>query len=147
MYNQSNLKLYKMSWSYSALYFYTVSSNNLLPIVMGARPEDYAEMLPPHSYIHVDDFRSPGDLANYLHMLDANETLYNEYFGWKSDWQVIFPSWPSVWCRLCALLHHNINSRSPYVHWYSDYPSWWNGGCYAKWVKRNNKQTLWKSWQ
>ena len=47
---------------------------------MGAAPEDYARAAPPHSFIHVDDFESAKDLAEYLHVLDKNDALYNEYF-------------------------------------------------------------------
>lgn len=57
--------------------------NDVVPIVMGARPEDYARSAPQHSYIHVDDFDSPKDLADYLHALDKDDKLYNEYFNWK----------------------------------------------------------------
>ena len=54
--------------------------NDVLPVVMGARPEDYAAVAPPGSYIHVDDFPSPRHLAEYLHTLDAEDDKYNEYF-------------------------------------------------------------------
>lgn len=47
---------------------------------MGAHPDDYARAAPYKSYIHVDDFSSPKDLADYLHLLDQNDDLYNEYF-------------------------------------------------------------------
>ena len=57
--------------------------NELVPIVMGARPEDYARSAPFKSYIHVDDFESPKELAEYLHKLDEDDNLYNEYFKWK----------------------------------------------------------------
>jgi hypothetical protein len=60
-----------------------VSRNELVPIVMGARPEDYARSAPFKSYIHVDDFESPKELAEYLHKLDEDDNLYNEYFKWK----------------------------------------------------------------
>ena len=50
---------------------------------MGARPEDYAKTAPRKSYIHVDDFDSPKELADYLHKLDQDDQLYNEYFKWK----------------------------------------------------------------
>ena len=50
---------------------------------MGARPEDYARSAPFKSYIHVDDFESPKELAEYLHKLDEDDNLYNEYFKWK----------------------------------------------------------------
>jgi hypothetical protein len=121
--------------------------HNVVPIVMGARPEDYADLLPPHSYIHVDDFRSPRDLATYLLKLDANDTLYNEYFRWKRDWQVTQDKWITMWCRLCGLLHAVIDGRSPYVHWYRDYASWWIGACDAQWVKRNSYHESWQTWK
>ena len=50
---------------------------------MGARPEDYARSAPYKSYIHVDDFESPKELAEYLTKLDQDDSLYNEYFKWK----------------------------------------------------------------
>ena len=43
--------------------FCSFARNDIVPIVMGARPEDYARLAPPHSYIHVDDFESPKELA------------------------------------------------------------------------------------
>ena len=50
---------------------------------MGARPEDYARASPERSYIHVDDFAGPKELADFLHRLDQDDDLYNEYFQWK----------------------------------------------------------------
>ena len=50
---------------------------------MGARPEDYERAGPLNSYIHVNKFESPKELADYLKKLEANDDLYNEYFKWK----------------------------------------------------------------
>lgn len=50
---------------------------------MGAKPRDYQRVAPPGSFIHVDAFASPQHLAQYLHLLDRNDTLYNAYFAWK----------------------------------------------------------------
>ena len=47
---------------------------------MGAHPSDYRRDAPEKSFIHVDDFDSPRELAEYLHLLDQNDDLYNEYF-------------------------------------------------------------------
>lgn len=47
---------------------------------MGAKPEDYERSAPYRSYIHVDEFESPKELAAYLHQLDKNDELYNSYF-------------------------------------------------------------------
>ena len=114
---------------------------------MGARPEDYAASLPPHSYIHVDDFRSPRDLAYYLRVLDANDTAYNEYFRWKSDWTL---TGYSYWCRLCGLLH--VADEQRYVHWYPEYWRYWDGdkdkgsaACGAHWTK--NGGAWYRTWR
>lgn len=50
---------------------------------MGARPEDYAASAPYKSYIHVDNYEGAKELAEFLHQLDQDDQLYNEYFKWK----------------------------------------------------------------
>ena len=99
--------------------FDIVLRNDIIPVVMGAAPEDYKRVAPPHSYIHVDDFESPRELADYLIKLDRNDDLYNEYFGWKGAWHHMETSF---WCRLCAMLYKPRSSHS-----YSDLERWWRG--------------------
>ena len=50
---------------------------------MGARPQDYERASPYKSYIHVDDFDGPKELAEFLKKLEDNDDMYNEYFRWK----------------------------------------------------------------
>ena len=76
--------------------------NDILPVVMGARKEDYVRSAPQKSFIHVDDFDSPEDLAKYLKELDSNDDLYNEYFQWKGTGEMINTKF---FCRLCSMLH------------------------------------------
>ena len=104
---------------------------------MGARRRDYEVIAPPYSFVHVDDFAGPRQLADYLHLLAGNATLYNEYFRWReTTWS---PVDPKYWCRLCALLHWR--DEVDYVNWYDDFATWWNGACRHKadapWFKRN----------
>ena len=87
---------------------------------MGARPEDYEKVAPPRSYIHVDDFESPKHLAEYLHKLDQNDDLYNEYFLWKGTGEFINTKF---WCRLCSM----VNIGTQYPMWYEDLDKWWRG--------------------
>ncbi len=94
--------------------------NDVVPIVMGARKEDYAAKAPPHSYIHVEDFPTPRELAQYIHILDKNNTLYNQYFGWKESGEFVNTKY---WCRICALLNQKDMPRM----WYSDIEEWWRG--------------------
>lgn len=105
---------------------------------MGARPEDYAAVAPPHSYIHVDDFESPQALADYLRMLDHNDTAYNEYFLWKRTGEFINTKF---WCRLCAMLHARDAEQK--VTWYPDLHNWWVGPGVC--VKPSAKG--WASWR
>lgn len=92
---------------------------NILPIVMGARPIDYERSGPEGSYIHVDEFASPAELAKYLHRLDKNNDLYNSYFRWKGTGEFINTYF---WCRLCAMLH-----APPKPKYYEDVNNWWRG--------------------
>lgn len=57
-------------------------SHNMIPIVVGAPPQDYEKFAPLQSYIHYDHFNSPKTLADYLDILDKNDHLYNSYFEW-----------------------------------------------------------------
>uniref|UniRef100_T1KST4 Fucosyltransferase n=1 Tax=Tetranychus urticae TaxID=32264 RepID=T1KST4_TETUR len=91
--------------------------HNVVPITMGAHPEDYKRSAPANSYIHVDNFLSPRDLAQYLDQLDANDTLFNQYLNWKGSGEFINTYF---WCRLCAMLHAPIKPKS-----YDDLANWW----------------------
>ncbi|XP_035709712.1 glycoprotein 3-alpha-L-fucosyltransferase A-like [Folsomia candida] len=79
--------------------------NDIVPVVMGAHPEDYKALAPPNSYIHIEDFATPKDLANYLTLLDTNDILYNKYFAYKQLGKVV-NVWEQFFCRLCSLLHY-----------------------------------------
>ena len=74
---------------------------DVVPIVMGAY--NYSELLPPNSYIDINDFASPKELANYLIKLDKNDTLYNQYFFWKSKYKIV--QHPPLQCNVCEYLN------------------------------------------
>ena len=73
----------------------------IVPIVLGR--SNYTDILPPNSFIDVRDFASPKDLAAYLFELDKNDTLYNAYFSWKSDFQL--ESYDRAMCDACDYFH------------------------------------------
>ena len=56
---------------------------------MGARPQDYERAAPYKSYIHVDDFEGPKELAEFLKKLEENDDQYNEYFRWKVSYTTL----------------------------------------------------------
>ncbi|KAK3095876.1 hypothetical protein FSP39_020195 [Pinctada imbricata] len=91
---------------------------DVLPVVMGAHPTEYKRAAPPNSYLHVENFTSPEDLAKFLHKLDKNDDLYNKYFQWKGSGSFINTKF---WCRLCALLNYPKMPHLSVKHLHS----WW----------------------
>lgn len=98
-------------------------SRTILPIVMGAPRIDYEKYAPHRSFIHVDEFDSPAELAQYLHVLDKNDELYNSYFQWKGSGQIIADGGQFI-CELCAKLHDDRFMSIP--SWYENINHWWN---------------------
>ncbi|EDW79458.2 uncharacterized protein Dwil_GK20401 [Drosophila willistoni] len=105
-------------------FFVNALNRKVLPIVMGARPEDYEVSAPRRSYIHVDEFESPKELAEYLHILDRDDELYNSYFKWKGTGEFINTYY---WCRVCSTLHNEEQFSKSKSHWYTDLNDWWRG--------------------
>ncbi|KAI5722743.1 hypothetical protein M8J76_012938 [Diaphorina citri] len=91
----------------------------VLPIVMGASKAAYLRAAPHHSFLHVNDFESPRELARYLHVLDKNDKLYNSYFAWKGTGEFVNTFF---WCRLCTMLHDADSGMSGR---YPDINRWW----------------------
>ena len=55
---------------------------------MGPPREQYELVAPPDSFIHVDDFASVKDLADYMKNVSEDEALYTRYLAWHND-----PKW------------------------------------------------------
>ena len=90
---------------------------------MGTSKSGYTKVGPPNSFIHVQDFESPRQLAKYLREVASNDTKYLKYFDWKQQGSI---SSSSLLCKLCTRLH--THSRSI---WYEEIEKWWapNGIC------------------
>ena len=81
--------------------------NGVVPVVYGGRKEAYDRLAPPRSFIHVGDFPSVRELADYLKMLDNRNDLYEEFFAWRKIGHVqkIYPELqPSAFCNLLPTL-------------------------------------------
>jgi alpha-1,3-fucosyltransferase len=82
---------------------------NIIPIVLGGA--NYSKILPEHSYINVEDFKSPKHLAHYMKELDENNHKYLEYFDWKRDTKAVDGRNKTIaYCRLCELLNDRYYS-------------------------------------
>ncbi|KAK3593360.1 hypothetical protein CHS0354_021928 [Potamilus streckersoni] len=58
----------------------------------------------PNSYINIYDFSSVKDFADYVTLVNRNETLYNSYFEWRKNFTIDLTG-RRAWCDLCEKLH------------------------------------------
>lgn len=113
-------------------------AKNAIPIVMGAPKDNYTSLLPPNSFINVDDFATPRDLATYLNYLFNTPSEFRRFFRWRKHFQVLnehgyFQSLSYHYCRVCEAM--NYNKKQPKV--YKDLQKFWSvdSNCYPAWDK------------
>nr|XP_039253003.1 4-galactosyl-N-acetylglucosaminide 3-alpha-L-fucosyltransferase FUT6-like [Styela clava] len=87
--------------------FYRNLETGVVPVVWGAKRQDYEKVAPPDSFIHIEDFQSAMDLVDYLTYLDHNDTAYSQYFRWR---EVVKDDHPMGvrkvgFCQLCREIH------------------------------------------
>ena len=100
--------------------FFNIAQRRIVPVVYGGA--DYASMAPVGSFIDTRLY-DPYQLAAYLKRLDANDTLYQEFFGWKNDYDVdagVVSMAKRGFCDLCRRLHYDETFKS-----YGDLASLW----------------------
>ncbi|KAK4874446.1 hypothetical protein RN001_013806 [Aquatica leii] len=90
-----------------------------IPIVLGGSKLSYHQSLPPNSYINVEDFPIPKDLATYLLHLNSSLSELEKFFEWKRNFQVInehgyFESRSIHYCRICEALNYNSKQTKIY---------------------------------
>ena len=61
-----------------------------MPVVAGPSKDYYLEVLPPGSFIHIEDFKDPEELSNFLVEVGRDQKRYEEYFQWKEDVNSIY---------------------------------------------------------
>lgn len=85
---------------------------------MGASKASYEKLLPPNSYLNVDDFAKPSDLAAYLLYLNSTGK-YLDFYEWKENYEILnehgyFQSQSYHYCRVCEALNYNDKKEKVY---------------------------------
>ena len=101
--------------------FWITLQRNSVPVVL-ARDYYGADVVPPASFISVQDFPSVKALAEYLLYLDKNDTAYNEYFSWRQKF-VSRRNFNFEACKVCDALHNG--GLKPNVY-YDMFKKFWN---------------------
>ena len=102
--------------------FYNVfTTQSSIPVAFGAPKVDYEAVAPPHSFIHVSDFKDAQSLADYLLYLRSNTTAYAEYFWWTAYYKVQKTD------RACAVCHwlHDIKDGKVKTSRIGDFNQYW----------------------
>lgn len=105
--------------------FYNALGHGSIPIVLGTNENNYKNILPPNSFIHIDRYQSLRDLANELHRITENENLFKSYHQWRTEYRII--AWPSnyfiddLFCNLCIKLYEDDKPKS-----YNSFSNWLN---------------------
>ena len=112
-------------------------NRKLVPVVFGPPKADYELVLPPHSFIFVEDFKNMRELADFLLLIDSRDDLYNEYHAWRKvgktksiqEGQLLNPK---MMCQVVERLLRDEEAvkagtykRVPPPDW----ESWWFGSC------------------
>ncbi|CAF1049513.1 unnamed protein product [Rotaria sordida] len=69
-------------------YWYHGLNGKAVPIVLGAKIEQYQRIAIPNSYIHVDNYQTIEQLAKELHRLNKNDSEYIKYLQWTQLYDV-----------------------------------------------------------
>lgn len=107
--------------------FWNAFHNYAVPVIMGAPLEDCQRLLPPGSYLHVDNFRNAKALAEYLRHLGSDNERYLKYHEWRVNYIMFnehgyFGSASKHYCRICEALNYNSNATKVYHQLYD----FWN---------------------
>ncbi|KAM4696283.1 3-galactosyl-N-acetylglucosaminide 4-alpha-L-fucosyltransferase FUT3-like [Rhinophrynus dorsalis] len=81
-----------------------------VPVVLGTFRKNYERFMPGDAFIHVDDFPSAKELAEFLLVLNKDDERYRKYFNWRSHYRL----WEERgldrhYCKVC-----NVLRQAPY---------------------------------
>ncbi|XP_037872953.1 alpha-(1,3)-fucosyltransferase 7 [Bombyx mori] len=99
--------------------FHQAYAKGAIPIIQGPPLEDCKRLLPPNSFLHLDEYRSPKKLANEIRNITSNEDNLLSYHLWRNHFQVInehgyFGTKSYHYCRICEALNYNDETESVY---------------------------------
>jgi glycoprotein 3-alpha-L-fucosyltransferase len=105
--------------------FYNALAHGSIPVVLGPNEENYKQILPPNSFIHIQHFQNMRQLADQLNLISKDLDIFTSYHRWRNDYRLI--AWPSnyfiddLFCNLCIKLYEDKKQKS-----YENFPKWLN---------------------
>ncbi|XP_034024210.1 alpha-(1,3)-fucosyltransferase 4-like [Thalassophryne amazonica] len=73
-----------------------------IPVVLGPPRRNYERFLPPQAFIHVDDFPTVRELAQYLVTVSHSSAQLMQHLEWRERYSVhVPPFWDEHYCTAC----------------------------------------------
>jgi len=117
-------------------FFTILQEYDTVPVVMGPPKLSYERIAPPNSFIHVQDFKTPKDLAKYLLYLDSHPEEYLKYLAWKGRYKAeCAESWGCELCREVSKVQGPKRRQIP-----SFLNMWTNSTCYSDWTYQERSE-------
>ncbi|CAF2080545.1 unnamed protein product [Rotaria magnacalcarata] len=82
-------------------YANVIKNRRMIPIVFS---KDF-DLYIPNSFIDANQFSSPENLGRFLIELVKNSTLYDSYFKWANEYELVVPDENDYLCELCKKLN------------------------------------------
>ncbi|CAH0723381.1 unnamed protein product, partial [Brenthis ino] len=100
--------------------FYNAYSKGAIPVILGPTVENCRLLLPPNSFLHIDNFESPEELAKNIIEISKDDNKLLSYHRWRNDFEVVnehgyFGSKSYHLCRICEALNYNDRSNKVYT--------------------------------
>ena len=105
--------------------FYNALAHGSIPVVFGSNVENYRSILPPHSFVHVEQYENVEDVTSELSRISEDLKVFESYHEWRVDYRLI--AWPSNYflddrfCDLCIKLYEDGKQKS-----YGNFSQWLN---------------------
>ncbi|XP_045448772.1 4-galactosyl-N-acetylglucosaminide 3-alpha-L-fucosyltransferase FUT6-like [Melitaea cinxia] len=92
--------------------FYNAYSKGAIPVIMGPSVDNCKHLLPPNSFLHVDNYKNAQELAEHMLRISKDENNILSYHRWRNDFEVVnehgyFGSKSYHFCRVCEALNYN----------------------------------------
>lgn len=101
-------------------YWLTLNSSSYnIPVALGANISEYNKYSPPNSFLHIDNFTSPAQLAQFMKGLAADDRKFNSYHSWRERYHFKEPEKEKFECWLCRMAHEQPagKHKSYSQHW------------------------------
>ncbi|XP_028320097.1 alpha-(1,3)-fucosyltransferase 4-like [Gouania willdenowi] len=87
-----------------------------IPVVLGPSRQSYERLLPPEAFIHVDDFPTVEELAQYLNKVMQNPDLMKHHLSWRQNYSVHLSTRNELYCDACEVVRRTRGQTSVVPH-------------------------------